>query len=136
MFGLQRRMIISRIMRAPLGVQINRAAFLLYAVLFAFPLWRFRHTTPTQGILIFGCFVFCSLLGLGYSFVRIPRARWVLAALDLVIPAVFWASMCLLVFSRPVWWEWPLALLLWFTIPVALAVLLFTDRKTREYFST
>src|SRR6266516_8016613 len=123
-------------MRAPLGVQLNRAAFLLYAVLFTWPLWVFRHIISAQGLLILGSFVLCSWLGFGYSFVRNRRSRWVLATLGLLIPAGFWASMCLLIFSRPAWWEWPFALFVRFAIPVPLAVSLFRDRKTCEYFTT
>jgi hypothetical protein len=122
-------------MRAPLGVQLNRVAFLVYAALFSWPLWAFRHTVSAKGIMVFGAFVTCSLLGLGYSFVRIPRSRWVVAILALLIPVVFWGLMCLFVFSRPAWWEWPLALFIWFAIPVSLAASLFRDEKARDYFT-
>jgi len=127
------------VIRAPLGVQLNRAAFTIYAFFFAWPLWSFRHTISLSGLIIFTSFVFCSLLGLGYSFIRIRRSRWILAVLGLVIPAVFWTSMCLMEFSRPAWWEWPLdavfALVVWFGFPILLAVSLFRDRKTSEYFT-
>lgn len=127
------------VIKAPLGVQLNRLAFLLYAIFFAWPLWCFRHTISVSGLVIFSSFVFCSLLGLGYSFIRVGRSRWILAVLGLVIPIVFWTSMCLMEFSRPAWWEWPFgamfALVVWFGIPIMLAVSLFRDRKTSEYFT-
>src|SRR4051812_2289917 len=99
--GVIRHMSLDQIMRAPLGVQLNRVAFLLYAIFFTWPLWSFRHSISVRGLFIFGGFVFCGLLGFGYTFVRVPRSRWVLAILGLLIPAAFWFSMCLLVFSRP-----------------------------------
>jgi len=114
---------------------MNRAAFMLYGIFFAWPLWSFRHSISVSGLLIFGGFVFCSLLGFGYSFVRNPRSRWVLAALGLLIPVAFWTSMCLLVFRRSAWWEWLCVLPVWLGIPATLAVSLFTDQKTREYFA-
>ena len=125
--------------KAPLGVQLNRVAFLVYAIFFAWPLWHFRHTVAVSGLVIFGSFVFCSLLGLGYSFVRVSRSRWILAVLGLVIPGAFWTTMSLMFFSRPAWWEWPLVVVLilvgWMGIPILLAVSLFRDRKTSEYFT-
>jgi hypothetical protein len=132
-------MSVSSFIKAPLGVQLNRAAFLLYAILFSWPLWYFRQVISVGGLLIFYSFVFCSLLGLGYSFIRISRSRWILAVLDLVIPGVFWTLM-LREFSRPTaWWEWVLdtvvALGMWFGFPIMLATSLFWDRKTREYFT-
>jgi hypothetical protein len=127
---------ILSVIKAPVGVQLNRVAFLLYAIFFAWPLWCFRHTASLEGSFILASFVFCSLLGLGYSFVRISRSRWILAVLGLSIPTAFWTSMCMMVFSRPAWWEWPLVVPMWFSIPVALAVSLFRDKKTSEYFTT
>jgi hypothetical protein len=129
-------MIISPLIKAPVAVQLNRAAFIIYTAFFAWPLWAFRHTISASGLVIFGAFVFCSLLGLGYTFVRIRRSRWILALFGLLIPAAFWISMCLIVFSRPAWWEWPFALTLWFSIPLSLVVPLFKDKKTIEYFTT
>ncbi len=61
--------------KAPLGVQLNRAAFLVYAIFFAWPLWRYRHTAALSGWFIVGSFEFCSLVGLGFSFVRISCSR-------------------------------------------------------------
>jgi hypothetical protein len=125
--------------KAPLGVQFIRVAFTIYTAFFAWPPWHFRNIISESGLLIFNGFVFCSLLGLGYSFVRLPRSRWILATLGLAIPAAFWTSMCLMEFSRPVLWEWPLdaALVIgvWFGYPIALAVALFREKKTREFFT-
>jgi len=46
----------------------------------------------------------------------------------------------LMEFSRPAWWEWPFdilfVLVVWFGIPILLAVSLFRDKKTCEYFTT
>jgi len=132
-------MSVSRVIKAPLGVQLNRLAFAIYAAFSCLPLWHFRHVGSLEGELIFGGFVFCSFLGLGYSFIRVRRSRWILAVLGLAIPAVFWASMWLMEFSRPAWWEWPfdlvLILVVWMGIPIMLALSLFRDRKTSEYFT-
>src|SRR3974390_512308 len=126
--------------KAPLGVQLNRLAFTLYALVFAWPLFSFRHSISVSGLAVFSSFVFCSLLGLRCTFVRVHRSRWILAILGLVIPAVFWTLMCLMEFSRPAWWEWPFvilfALVVWFGFPIFLAVSLFRDKKTSEYFRT
>ena len=133
-------MSILPLIKAPLGVQLNRVAFTIYAAFFAWPLWSFRHTASVSGLVIFSGFVFCSLLGLGYTFIRVRRSRWILAVLGLVIPAVFWSGMSLMEFSRPAWWEWPFdilfVLVVWFGIPILLAVSLFRDKKTSEYFTT
>src|ERR1035438_4384773 len=98
-------MSILSVIRAPLGVYLNRVAFLLYAVLFAWPLLHLGPIASLRGLVIFSSFELCSLMGLGYSFVRVPRSRWILAILGLAIPAVFWTSMCWTEFSRPAWWE-------------------------------
>lgn len=129
---------IVRIIKAPLGVQLNRLAFGIYAAFFGWPMWTSRHFMVFSGWVIFGSFVFCSLLGFAYTFIPVRRSRWILAVLGLVIPAAFWAGMCLLEFSRPEWWEWPLDILVlscWFCIPTILAVLLFRDKKTNQYFT-
>lgn len=128
-------MFISSLIKAPLAVQLNRVAFMIYAAFFAWPLCAYRHTISVSGCIIFGSFILCSLLGFGYTFIRIPRSRWILTLFGIVIPAAFWTLMCLMIFSRPVWWEWPFALVIWFGIPISLAVSLFTDKKTSEYFT-
>jgi hypothetical protein len=128
------------VLQAPLGVQLNRIAFAIYAMIFAWPMWSFRHTMSVAGGVVFSSFVFCSLLGLFYTFVRARRSRWILAVIGLVVPAVFWTFMCLMEFSRPVWWEWPIDILialgLWFGYPILLAVSLFKHKKTSDYFTT
>ncbi len=47
--------------------------------------------------------------------------------------------MSLMEFSRPAWWEWPFVVILilglWMGIPIMLAISLFRDRETREYFT-
>ena len=128
-------MTISPLIKAPFAVQLNRAAFMIYATFFAWPLWAFRHSISVSGCIIFGSFVLGSLIGFGYTFVRIRQSRWILTLFGLLIPAAFWTLMCLIVFSRPVWWEWPFALMLWFSIPIGLAVSLFKDKKSIEYFT-
>jgi Zn-dependent protease with chaperone function len=131
---------ITPLIKTPAGVQFNRAAFTIYAVLFGGPMWSFRHIMVLSGWAIFGSFVFCSLLGFAYTFIRLRRSRWILAVLDLAIPAAFWTLMCITEFSRPAWWAWPFAivfaLVVWFGIPTALAILLFKDQKTNAYFAT
>ena len=126
---------ISPLIKAPLAVQLNRAAFMIFAAFFAWPLCAYRHTISVSGCIIFGSFILCSLLGFGYTFIRIRRSRWILTLFGLLIPAAFWTLMCLVVFRRPAWWEWPFALMLWIGIPVFLAVSLFKDKKTIEYFT-
>ena len=125
--------------KAPLVVQLNRVAFTIYAVLFGWPMWGLRHVMVLSGWIIFSSFVFCSLLGFAYTFIRIRRSRWILAVLGLLIPAAFWTAMCLMEFSRPqAWWDWLLdipAFFLPFIIPVCLAWILFKDKKTDEYFT-
>src|SRR5690348_524375 len=133
-------MTISPLIKVPAAVQLNRAAFTVYAAFFARPLWASRQTISAFGLIIFGSFVICSLLGFGYTFIRLPRARWVLTIFGLLIPTVFWTLMCLMEFSRPAWWEWPFdilpALVAWLGIPIVLAVSLFRDKKASEYFTT
>jgi hypothetical protein len=127
------------VIKAPLGVWLNRIAFTIYAIFFAWPLWNFRHTISVSGLVIFISFELCSLLGLSYSFIRLRRSRWILATFGLLIPAAFWTSMCLMEFSKPAWWEWPFdivfALVVWFGFPLLFAVSLFKDKKTSEYFT-
>lgn len=133
-------MSISPLIKAPLGVQLNRIAFGIYATFFGWPMWLTRHFMILSGFVIFGSFVFCSLLGFAYTFIRLPRSRWVLAILGLAIPAAFWTSMCITVFSTPVGWEWPFfilfALIVWLGLSAVLAALLFKDRTTNAYFTT
>ena len=133
-------MSILPVIKAPLGVQLNRVAFTIYTVFFGWPMWSFRHIMVQSGWVIFSGLVFCSLLGFAYTFIRIRRSRWILAVLGLLIPAAFWTSMCLMEFSRPAWWEWPfdvvLALVVWFGLPILFAVLLFRHTKTSEYFTS
>ena len=124
-----------QVLNAPASVQFNRSAFLVYAAFFVWLYWPLRKTASPEGVLIIGGFVVCSLLGFGYSFVRARRSRWILATLGLAIPATFWGLMCLLVFSRAAWWEWPIAWAIWSAIPVSLTVSLFKDKKTCEYFA-
>ncbi|MGA2788118.1 MAG: hypothetical protein ABSF60_11380 [Verrucomicrobiota bacterium] len=128
------------VIKAPLAVQLNRVVFTIYAVLFGWPMWSFRHFMVLSGWVIFSSFVFCSLLGFAYTFIRVRRSRWILTVLGLLIPAAFWTFMCLMEFSRPAWWEWPLdiifMLVVWFGYPILLAVSLFRDKKTSEYFTT
>jgi hypothetical protein len=127
-----------RAIKAPLGVQLNRAAFMIYAAFFAWPFWSFRHSISATGVVFFTSYEFCSLLGLGYSFVRLRRSRWILTMLGLGIPATFWIVICLMEFSSPAWWEWPFdvifVLAVWMGIPIILTIALFRDKKTSEYF--
>jgi len=129
---------ILRVIKAPLGVQLNRTAFLIYGLVFSWPIWRWGHTIAVSGHLIFEGFIFCSLLGLFYSCICARRSRWILAVLGILIPAVFWCLM-LPEFSRPAWWEWPfdvvLVLVVWMGIPILLVTSLFRHKKTSQYFT-
>lgn len=133
-------MTILLLLKAPLGVQLNRVAFTIYGVFFAWPMWRFRHAMALSGWVIFSSFVFWSFLGLACTFIRLRWSRWVSAFLGLVIPAVFWTSMCAMEFSRPAWREWPLVILfvfvVWLGFPILLATSLFWDKKTSQYFTS
>jgi hypothetical protein len=131
-------MSILPVINAPLGVQLNRVAFLIYSLVFAWPIWRWGHAIAVSGHLIFDGFIFCSLLGLFYSFIRARRSRWFLAVLGILIPAAFW-SLMLPQFSRPAWWEWPIdvaiVLFVWMGIPIMLVTSLFRHKKTSQYFT-
>jgi hypothetical protein len=125
---------ISEVIKAPAGVQLNRLAFSIYCIFFGWPLPEYRQGDSWLGLLIWGAFVGCSVLGFGYTFVRAPRARWIVATLGLAIPSAFWTMMIIFIFSRPAWWEWPLAVGMLLSIPIALVLILFRDKKTAEYF--
>lgn len=133
-------MIALSTIKAPIWLQLNRAVFVGYSIFFSWPLWTYRGTISAGGLIIFTSFVFLSLIGLGYSFIRLQQSRWVLTVLNLAIPAVFWTFMCLTVFSKPAWWEWPLdiffASVIWLGYPSLLAASLFRDKKTSDFFCT
>ena len=128
-------MSILPVIKAPLAVQLYRVAFAACAYYFGSFVWQERRVGSLVGLLELQAFTFFSLLGLIYTCVRARRSRWVLAILGILIPAVILAGMLWLVFSRPAWWEWPFTLFVWFVMPVTLAVSLFRDKKTSEYFS-
>ena len=129
-------MSIFPVIKAPLAVQLYRSAFAACAIYFGVFVWQERRIGSFAGLLELQAFTFFSLLGLVYTCVRARHSRWILATLGILIPAVILAGLLWLVFSRPAWWEWPIVLLMWFTVPVTLAVALFTDKKTSEYFTT
>ena len=129
-----------QIIKAPLTVQFSRIAFVLYAAFFTWPLWKFRHTASQEGLVIFGCFLCFSLLGIFYSCIRACHSRWIMSVIIILIPAVVLALMIRMkIFSSPQsWWEWllePLPLIVWFGFPVIFAVLLFKDKKADKYFA-
>jgi len=129
------RVSTSSIIKVPLGVQLNRMAFALCAVVFAWLIWHFRHDIGLKGWLMFGSFIFCSLLGLIYSCVRARWSRLVLVILDLLIPLLFW--VCFFA-PPPHWWQWLIqipAFCIPFIIPALLAWTLFKHRRTDEYFT-
>ncbi len=123
---------------APAGVQLNRLALTLYAGALGFILWRYRSVGSSEGLLVIGSFAGLSAVALSYTFIRSPWSRWLIAGATIAIPAAWFASMSRLVWSRPTaWWDWALCALLSLalaSIPGYLALCLFTDRKTREYF--
>jgi hypothetical protein len=129
-------MSILPIIKAPLAVQVYRVAFAACAAYFGSFVWQERRIGSFVGLLELQSFTFFSLLGLIYTCIRARRSRWILAILGILIPAVILSVMLWLVFSRPAWWEWPFALLMFFTVPVTLALSLFRDKKTSEYFTT
>ncbi|MEJ0088539.1 MAG: hypothetical protein WDM80_02070 [Limisphaerales bacterium] len=129
-----------QVIKAPLAVQFSRIAFSLYIAFFTWPLWKFRHTISKEGIIVFGCFLFFSLLGIFYSFVRARHSRWIMSAIMISIPAIVLFEMYLMkIFSSPqTWWEWllePLPLFVWFAFPATFSYLLFKDKKAKEYFT-
>jgi hypothetical protein len=129
-------MSILPVIKAPLAVQLYRVAFAAFAVYVGSFVWQFRRIGSVEGLLELEGLLFFGLLGFVYTFVRARRSQWVLALLGILIPAVTFAMMQWLVFSWPAWWEWPIILLMIFTVPVTLAVSLFRDKKTSEYFTT
>jgi hypothetical protein len=123
---------IGPVIKAPIAVQLNRIAFAIYAGFFASPLWRYRHVASGEGAAILLGMVFLSVLGHFYSCIRARRSRWIMAVLGLLIPGIFWTGMCLMEFSSPEgFWDWLLqglfALFAWFSIPISLALSLFTS---------
>ena len=129
-------MSILPVIKAPLAVQLYRVAFAAFAVYVGSFVWHFRRSGSVEGLLELEGFIFFNLLGFVYTFVRARRSQWVLAILGILIPAVFLAVMFWLEFSWPAWWEWPIIFLIYFTVPVTLAVSLFRVKKTSEYFTT
>jgi hypothetical protein len=151
------RMNIWPVIRAPIVVQLNRIAFAFYAAVFGSVLWRYRHTACLEGTEIFLCMFFSSVLAITSSCIRARRSRWIMAVLGLLIPGLVFASMCFLEFSRPEglldWFQCVLiALVLWFGVPIMLALSLFWEisfssikrnldveinpsRKSAEYFT-
>jgi peptidoglycan/LPS O-acetylase OafA/YrhL len=129
-------MSILPVIKAPLAVQLYRIAFAVCVIYFGSLVWRERRIGSFVGLLELQTFTFFSLLGLIYTCIRARRSRWILAVLGILIPAVILAAMLWVVFSHPAWWEWPFLVLMFFTVPVTLAVSLFRDKKTSEYFMT
>jgi len=129
-------MSILPVIKAPLAVQLYRFGFAACTYYVGSYVWRFHRTGSFDGLLEMQGYTFLNLLGFIYTFVRARRSQWVLAILGILIPAVALAVMLWLVFSWPAWWEWPIILPFIFTMPVILAVSLFRDKKTSEYFTT
>jgi hypothetical protein len=128
-------------MKAPLSVQLNRVVFAVYAMYFSSFLWNNGHGSSFEGWLVLGGLTFFSLLGFIYTCVRAPHSRWILAVLDTLIPAFVFVGMCLMIWSRPeAWWDWLLCLtlgpIMWFSLPVVFAVILFKDKKAGVYFTS
>ncbi|MGD0814378.1 MAG: hypothetical protein ABSA83_12295 [Verrucomicrobiota bacterium] len=120
------------VIKAPIAVQLNRIAFTLYAAFFGACSWRIHRFAAVEGMAIFLCMFLFSVLGLISSFIRARRSRWIMAALDLLIPGIVFIGMCLMEWSRPEGWvDWLfsalVALVVWFGIPLSLALSLFKD---------
>jgi hypothetical protein len=120
------------VIKAPVAVNLNRAAFAVYAAFFGWALWRFRHTASLEGTAIFLSMFFGSILGLVSSGVRARRSRWIMAALGILIPGAVFVGMCCMEWSRPEgWFDWLwstlFALVVWFGIPIMLCLSLFMD---------
>jgi peptidoglycan/LPS O-acetylase OafA/YrhL len=120
------------VIKAPVAVQLNRIAFALYAAFLGSFLWRIHHTASMEGTAIFLCMFLFSVLGLVSSCIRARRSRWIMAAVGLLIPGIVFIGMCLMEWSRPEGWlEWLFsglfALVIWFGIPIVLALSLFKD---------
>jgi hypothetical protein len=103
----------SEVIFAPAGVQLNRAALTIYALVFGSFVWTFRFSGSPEGLLVIGGFAGISVLALSYTFIRTPWSRWLIAGATVVVPASWFAVMCWLVWSRPTaWWDWALCGLL------------------------
>ena len=125
-------MSILRVIKAPFAVQIYRVEFLAFAIGSICSAWQERRSDLNIDLV-----VLFSLFGLVSTWMRISRSRWFLAVLGNLIPAAFFV-LCILGsdLSEMAWWKWPIGLVVWFAVPVTLAVSLFIDKKTSEYFTT
>jgi hypothetical protein len=130
------------IIKAPLVVQLNRAAFVFYFAVWGWFLWRFHLAIWNGGIensvFLFGT-ALCSLLGFFYSFIRARRSRWILAILVTFISPTFVFTGSMFAGSITPWMSgWPLDTLMILAgavIPWSLIFALFIDRKTDVYFT-
>jgi hypothetical protein len=133
-------MSILPVIKAPFAVQLYRVAFGACAIYFGSFVWHGWRIGSFTGLLELQGFTFFSLLGLIFTCVRSRHSRWILGSLGILIPAYVFIGMCVMVFSRPeAWWDWCLCLIctvVFFAIPVTLALVLFRDKKTSAYFTT
>jgi hypothetical protein len=79
--------------KAPLTVRLNRILFLVYVALCLMGMW---DNVSFYSLVVCGGFILFSLIALGFSFFRTHLSRYIVAALALAIPSVYFALKCLL----------------------------------------
>ena len=124
------RMNLWPVIKVPLAVQLNRVAFALYAWFFWANFRPLRDIGSVEGTAIIVGMIFLCVLGFFYSFIRARSSRWIMAVLVILIPGLLFAAMCRWEWSWPDGWfdfavDLAMGLLLWFGVPVLLAVSLF-----------
>jgi hypothetical protein len=135
-------MSISPLIKAPLVVQLNRAAFLLYFAILGWFFWRIRLAFWNGGIenpIFSPAIILCSLLAFFYTFIRARRSRWILAILVILISPTFVFIGSMFAWRIIPWINgWlldALVILAGTVIPWSLALALFFNKKAEEYFT-
>lgn len=112
----------------PLAVHLNRALFVVYALLFIGMLWHSRHDKMKPAFLIILRLVIAALLlaaigAIACTFSRARITRWVLVVVQAVI-ANFWL-LIILRSKGPALWGHPVAVGTWAAITFLLVISLF-----------
>ena len=96
-------MSIVPVIKAPLPIQVYRVLFAGCAIFVGSFVWQERRIGSFAGLMELDGFAFFSLLGFVYTCVRTRRARWILALLGILIPAVLLACLISFVLRWPTW---------------------------------